>query len=151
MAILKSTQVTNRQPIPNAVNATDLIPIVGDYVTTGNEASGDIIEMVPLPAGYVPVDVILDAEDCGTTATTDCGVMSGAYLSSGARTCGAEFMSAKALGTAGVYRMDAVGSSRVAPATSDRSIGLKLSTVSSPATGAKLRMTVLCRPQIEGV
>lgn len=153
MANLKSVQATGASlyPVPSADKATDLIPIVGDYVVTAALASGDIIEMCPLPAGYVPVDVILDAEDAGTTVTSDVGIMSGDWGASGVRTmAGAEFMAAKALGTAGIYRADVVGFSRVAPATNDRSIGIKTTTVSVPTAGAKLRMTVLARPAVEG-
>lgn len=153
MANLKGVQATNAAhlPVPSADKATDLIPIIGDYVIVAGNASGDIVEMCPLPAGYVPVDVLLDAEDCGTTCTTDVGIMSGNWGDSGVRTMGAEFMSAKALGTAGIYRADVVNFSKVAPATNDRSIGLKFSTVNTPTAGAKLRLIVLARPAVEGV
>lgn len=153
MANLKSVQAVNAAlfPIPSADKATDLIPIVGDYVLTAALASGDIIEMCPLPAGYVPVDVILDAEDGGTTVTADVGIMAGSWGASGVRAMpGAEFMAAKPLGTAGIYRADVPGFSRVAPAANDRSIGIKCSAVSVPTVGAKIRMTVMCRPSVEG-
>jgi hypothetical protein len=153
MANLKGVQATNANhlPVPSADKATDLIPIVGDYVLVAGNASGDIVEMCPLPAGYVPVDVIVDAEDGGTTVTTDVGIMSGNWGDSGVRTQGAEFMTGKALGTAGIYRADVVGFSRIAPTTNNRSIGMKFTTVSAPTAGAKVRMTVLARPQVEGV
>jgi hypothetical protein len=142
MALFKSLQAAQGLPIPVGDRATDLLPIFADYT---------VVEMVPWPKGYVPVDVIADVEDCGTTVTTDVGLMSGAYGDGGTRTCGAEFMNDKAFGTAGIYRADVLGFSRLAPSTTDRSIGLALASVSTPTAGAKIRLTVIFRPAIEGV
>lgn len=152
MANLKGVQATNAAlyPIPSADKQTDLIPIFGDYTLTGSEASGDIVEMCPLPAGYVPVDAIVDTEDLGATMTADVGVMSGAWGASGTRTMGAEFMTGKAFGTVGIYRADVSGMGRIAPATTDRSIGIKFTTATTPTAGAKVRLTVLARPAVEG-
>lgn len=152
MPLLRAIQVVNRLPIPTVDRATDAVPIVGDYTLTGAEATNDVVEMCPLPAGYVPVDVIVDTEDCGTTVTANVGVLSGNWLDpSNSRTCGAQFMSGKALGTAAVYRLDVVGGTRLTPTTNDRSLGLALTSVSTPTAGARVRMTVWARPQIEGV
>ena len=151
MATLLSIQVKNKLPVPSANAATDIIPIVGDYTLTGTEASGDELEMCPLPAGYVVTDIIVDTEDLGATVTADAGLMSGTVGDTATRTCGAQFMAAKALGTAAIYRMDVTGGGRVAPTTADRGIGLALTTVTTPTAGAKVRMTVMARPQSEGV
>lgn len=151
MALLKSTQVTRRDPIMTGDRASSLVVSFADYVLTGSEVQNDVIEMLGLPAGHVPVDMILDAQDCGTTFTVDCGVLSGAYLDTGARTCGAEFMNDKALGTAGIYRLDVVGGNKVAPSTTNRSIGFKVdAAVAALTAGATLRLTLLCRPAVEG-
>jgi hypothetical protein len=107
--------------------------------------------MGPLPAGYVPVDLIVDNAACGTTVTSDFGLLSGAYDSTGARTCGAQFAAAQALQTAGIKRMAAAGGGRVAPTTADRGWGFVASTVSTPTVGAAIRATLLVRPQSEGV
>lgn len=149
MALKKSLQATQGLPIPTVDRATDAVPIFADYTFDGTEATSDVIEMLPLPAGYVPVDGYADVEDAGTTVTADCGLLSGAYGDTGARTCGAEFMNDKAFGTAGVYRFDVLGFSRVAPSTTNRSIGFALASVSTPTAGAKVRLTVWCRPAIE--
>lgn len=150
MALFKSTQATRRDPVPTADRAIEIIPIFADYVVAGTEVQNDVIEMAPLPAGYVPVDVIVDTEDCGTTLTIDCGIMSGAYLDPAVRTCGAEFMNDKAFGTTGIYRMDVAGGGRVAPSTTIRSVGFKIdAAVSALTAGAKIRLTLLARPAIE--
>ncbi len=153
MANFKGTQATNAAyfTTPTPDGQADLIAVSGDIVLPAGVASGDIIEAVPYPANCVPVDLTADVEDCGTTATADVGVMSGAWGDSGTRTCGAEFMTGKAFGTAGIYRADVVGFSRLAPSTTTRSIGVKLSTVSTPTAGAKIRVTAFFRPQVEGV
>lgn len=155
MALYKSTQVTNmnRNQIPSVDRATDLLPIFGEYVETGSEVSGDIVEMIPFPANHILVDLWLDNQSlAATTATSDVGVMSGAFLDTGARTCGAEFMSAKALATAAFNRMDVTGAGRVAASATDRSIGLKLTTIAGAVTaGRVVRMQALFRPMWEGV
>lgn len=151
MATLLSTQVKNKVPVPSANSASEVIHLVGDYTLTGAEATGDELEMVILPAGYVVVDVIVDTADLGATVTGDVGLMSGTPGDTAVRTCGAQFMAAKALGTAAIYRMDVTGAGRIAPTTADRGIGFALSTVTTPTAAAVVRMTVLARPQSEGV
>lgn len=151
MALLKSKQVTNKLPVMTGDRASETIVVFGDYTLTGSEATSDVVEMVPLPAGYVPVDVIVDTEDLGTTVTANVGLLSGDFDATGSRTCGATIMSAKALGTAGIYRADVQGFAWTAPASNTRGIGFALSSVSTPTAGAKVRMTLMARPAIEGV
>jgi hypothetical protein len=159
MANLKSVQATNARhlPVPSAGNATDLIPVVGDYVSLAGLANGDIIEMVPLPPGYVLEDVILDIEDLDSngapTATVDVGIMSGSWGDSGARTCGAEFIAGSTVPQAGgIARLSVANGGKVAPTTTTRSIGLKISAaIATLVVGAKMRLTALLRPQVEGV
>jgi hypothetical protein len=151
MALLKSVQVTNNVPVPSANSATELIHVVGDYTIKTGDAAGDIIEMVALPAGYVPVDVITDNQALAATSVGDVGIMSGNYRDSGARTIGAEFNSGANFATAGIKRMDVAGGGRIAPTTNDRSIGLKLTSLTTPTVGNKVRMTLIARPQSESV
>ena len=47
--------------------------------------------------------------------------------------------------------MDVAGGGRIAPTTADRGIGFAFTTISGPTAGAKVRMTLVCRPQSEGV
>jgi hypothetical protein len=152
MANLKSTQATNAAyfPIPSADRQAELTPIFADYVLTAGSASGDIIEMIPWPRNTKLVDLYVDTEDLGTTWTADVGVMSGAWGDAGARTCGAEIMTGKAFGTAGVYRADVSGFSMLAAAATDRSIGIKGTTVGTPTAGAKVRVHATFRPLVEG-
>lgn len=171
MALYQATQCKYPGPIQallNADGANDVVAIVGDFTLPAGLVSGDIVEMVGIPAGYVPVDVIAASEGLGTTMTADVGILSGNYGAllgldgSSARTCGAEFMTGKAFQTAGIYRMDVYGGAQIAPTlgdmsttpvptTGDRGVGVKFTTVSAPTTGKKMRVTLLARPRIEGV
>lgn len=150
MATLQATQVVQRLPIPSACGYEE-IHIFGDFTIPTGIAANDIVEMVGLPAGYVPTSVVVDCESLGGTMTAAVGLMSGTYGSNSAsRTSGAEFMTGKAFGTAGVYSADVAGSHRIAPTTADRSIGIKFTTVTTPTVGAKVRLGLRARPALEG-
>lgn len=163
MALFKSKQIAAKAPIPTADRAVEVIPIFGDFDVPAGFASGDVVEMCPLPAGYVPVDLIVDNAAMGTTVTSDVGIVTGLYdaalnLAGAARACGAEFMAAQDFQTAGIKRMAAAGGGRVAPAYDagngvqyNRSVGFVASTVSVPTVGATVRFTLLCRPAVNGV
>ena len=153
------------QALPNADASTN-IPIFGDFVIPAGFAAADIIEMTGLPAGYVPWDVTIASEGLGTTLTADVGLMSGDYGKlldnlGAARTCGAEFMAAKALAPAGIYRMDVFAGAVIAPtlgdlsttpfANGDRGIGIKATAIAALTAGKKIRLQLLCRPRVEGV
>jgi hypothetical protein len=153
MANLKSVQATNSKllPVPSANGATAPIVVSGDYVIKAGSASGDIHEMVPWPANTILVDLTVDNQSLGTTFTSDVGVMSGAWGDSGVRTQGAEIMTGKAFGTAGISRADVAGFSRLAASSVDRSIGIKGTTIGTPTVGAAVRVTAWFRPVVEGV
>jgi hypothetical protein len=151
MALLKAIQVRNNVPVPSANGATDVIHVVGDYVIKTGDAAGDVVELAALPAGYVPVDVIVDNQALAATSVGNVGILSGNYNDTGARTCGAEFNSGANFATAGIKRMDVAGSGRIAPTTNDRSVGIVLTSLTTPTVGNRVRLTLFCRPQSEGV
>ena len=151
MALFKANQVVAKLPVMTGDRASNNIVIVGDFLVPTGFASGDVVEMVPLPGGYVLTDLIADHASLGTTVTSDFGILSGDFDSTGARTCGAQFAAAQALQTAGLKRAAAAGATRVAPTTNTRGIGFVASTVATPSVGAAIRFPMTCRPQIEGV
>jgi hypothetical protein len=156
MALFKATQVRNKVPVPSGAGATDIISVNGDFTIPTGFAANDVVEMGGLPAGYVPVDLIVDNASLGGTVTADFGLLTGAFDSGthgGAttRTCGAQFAAAQAMATAGIKRAAAAGAGRIAPATEDRGFGFVASAVTGPTVGAVVRFTLLCRPQSEGV
>ena len=157
MALYQSNQAANRAPIPSAERAVEMIPVFATFVVPAGLALNDVIEMGPLQAGYVPVDFIADFGDCDSNGTPtikfDAGILSGNWLDAGARTCGADFLSADVTAqTGGIARMNRPGAARIAPTTNDRSWGLKVNVAAATLTaGAVITGTLLVRPKIEGV
>lgn len=149
MANFKSKQVASLKPAPSALDASALVQVIGEYVTKTGDAINDIVEMVPWPAGTVPVDVIVDSGALGTSATLDVGVLSGKYLDSGARTMGNEFLAAGAAASASVLRRNKVASALAIQAT-DKSLGIKF-LGANPATGETIRFYALFAPNPGGV
>lgn len=160
MALFKAEQVAARLPLMNSDGANDLVPQVGDFTVPAGLAVADVVEMVGVPAGYVPVDLIIDNDALGTTFAANVGFLTGAYNSGGARTCGAEFIAAAPFQTAGIKRPTVAGSSRILPTkqqshldlpSGDRGIGFVVGAgLAGLVVGSKVRFTVLYRPQIEG-
>ena len=155
------------QAIVSADGANDIIPLFGDFVVPAALAALDVIEFTAIPAGYVPVDFILATEAIGTTATLDIGVLTGNYgalldVAGAARVCGNEGAAAAAGAAAGILRMTkkdlallamTLGDPTTVPITTgDRGFGIKvLAGFAGVVAGAKMRMTILVRPRVEGV
>lgn len=172
MALWQATQCKYPGPIQALVNsdgANDLVPLFGDFVVPATLAALDVIEFTGIPAGYVPVDFILALEAIGATATLDIGILNGNYGALlqidgvTARTCGNEGAAAAAGAAAGILRCVKKDLALVAPTlgdqsttpnptSGDRGFGVKiLAGFAGVVTGAKMRMTLLCRPRLEGV
>ena len=68
------------------------------------------------------------------------------------RTTGAEIFTGKTIGqTGGVQRADVADIFLLAPSTSDRSLGIQVTTApGTSSTTAKIRMVVTARPQLHG-
>ena len=155
MAFFQSKQIVNNEPLMSSCGADDIVNLVGDFTTVAGMLSGDIIEMVGLPAGYVPVDVIaaFDAS-AGAAFTTDCGVLSGEFGVKTARTQGNEAFAANTAGqgAAGIARALKANIFHLAPTENDRGIGLKIvGTLTSLVVGTNIRLSVQARPQRNGV
>lgn len=149
MANFKSKQVAGMRPAASALDSSALVHVIGEYTTKAGDAIGDIVEMGAIPAGFVPVDVIVDNGALGASATLDVGILSGSYLDTGARTMGNEFIAAGAAATAGVLRRNKVVSDIAVQAT-EKSFGIKF-LGANPATGQKVRAVLLCAPNPGGV
>lgn len=154
MALKQALQILALMPVQTA-SSNEAIPITGDYTVPAGLVAGDIIEMAPLPAGYVPVDVTVVAQDMDSTAamTMDVGIVSGAFGEKlDSRTMGAEFLLASTIGQAGgVARANVVAGFMVAPTDADRGIGVKLPVLGTPIVGSRLRLIAWVRPAVNGV
>jgi len=108
MAQVQSIQIVAGYPAPSPDDAYTTVGITAEYVTpTGGLASGDIIEMGPIPPGFVPSDLIVHTGALGTSVTLDAGILTGEYGTSPAtpRTMGSEFFTAaQAAATASLLR-----------------------------------------------
>lgn len=144
MANFKSKQVAGSKPAASALNANDTISVVGEYLTKTGDAVNDIVEMGPIPAGTIPVDLIIDNGTLGASVTLDAGILSGNYLDSGVRTMGNEFLAAGAAATAGVLRRNKVVTG-IAVQLTDKSWGIKF-LGANPAVGQLIRGVLLCAP-----
>lgn len=151
MAFVQSKQILAGVQIPSADDAYSTVAITAEYVTpTGGLASGDIIEMGPIPPGYIPVDLIVDTGILGANVTLDAGIASGEFgtLPTVARTLGSEFFTA-AQAAATAVRLRATKSfAALTPAdihAAPVGWGLK---VGGAATSAaiKIRATLLVQP-----
>lgn len=153
MALFQSKQVLLQKAIPAALSAVDLVPITGEFVIPAGLALNDIIEMGGLPAGHIPVDVIVHWPDIDSngapTVTADAGLITGRFGDSvlGSRACGNEFFAASIIPRTG--GIDRLGKSLagIAPSTTERGWGLKVSAaIATLATGGTIRATLLCEP-----
>lgn len=155
MAFYQSKQIVNNEPLVSGDGATEVISIIGDFTTVTGMVTGEIVEMVGLPAGYVPVDVLVAFDaSAGAAFTTDCGVLSGDYASTAARTQGNEAFAANTAGQGAAALVRAVkpNLAQLAPADNNRGIGLKIvGTLTTLVVGTNIRMTLLARPARNGV
>lgn len=155
--VFQTAAIANGYPAITASGAHDLVAVRADFALTEALEADDIIEMLELPPGYVPVDVILDTDDLDTGTpgiTLDVGILDGAVGDTKVanRTNGAEFLAASTVGQAGgIARAAVKGFTRLAPSDSRRSIGVTVK--AGPGTGATtgtVSLTVLYRPAIHG-
>lgn len=155
--LLRTKRIAQGHPAITAAGAQDLVAVTETYTVAAALELNDVIEMMELPPGHVPVDCILDVTDLDTgspTLTLDVGTMAGTVgdTTLANRTLTANMIAASTAGQAGgVARMAVMGSTRLAPSDNRRSIGVKVS--AAPATGAtsgSITLTVFYRPAING-
>lgn len=132
---------------------SELLAVRVEFNLSAALVLNDIIEMMVLPADHVLRDFIVDCDDLDTngapTIKLDAGIMSGTPGTVDlARTVGTEILAADTIAqTGGLVRLTNKASVRVAPASTDRSIGVKVNT--APATGAatgKIGITMMYSP-----
>lgn len=145
----------NGYPAVTASGAHDLVAVTERYAVTSAIAIGDVFEMLELPPGYVPVDVILDTDDVdsGATLTLTVGILAGDVgdTTVANRTNGAQFIVASNVGQAGgVARANVKGFTGIAPSDSRRSIGITAAAAAAGLVAGTIRLTVLYRPAING-
>jgi hypothetical protein len=147
MALFQSVQVIANKAIPATRGGVDVAAITGEFVVPAGLALNDIIEFVGLPAGHIPVDLVVSAPDMdtGTTITLDAGILTGRFGDPvlGSRTIGSEFFAASTVGQAGGLARAAKSLSGVLPKTSEQGVGLKVAAAATGlTTGGTIRVTL---------
>jgi len=146
MTIFQSDAIKGIVPTPYPAFAGVAVTTRFTITVPATAAANDILEAVIIPAGTRPADIFIDADDVdgGAGITFDLGVMSGAVGSKDpARTCGAEFFAASALGqTGGVAHPTLVSAYRVAASNVERSIGIKIKTAAATPQAGVIGITL---------
>lgn len=149
MSLVQSKQIAAGYPVPTPNDAVELMAIVGEYtVPAGGRPVNDVIEMGALPAGCIPVDLLVSNTAAGASATADVGLLSGNYgdataATGQARTCGNEFLAAGDVNATTPKRLGKSLTS--APVSVDTGWGLKV-TGATWAAGTTVRAVLFAIP-----
>lgn len=154
----KSKQVAANEAMVTASQAGVVIACRREFSLTEALEDNDVIYFGDLPAGHVPVDVIVDADELDTGV--DAIVLEAGLLNAGKTAVdttasgGASWIGGSTLGqAAGIARATGVAITRVAvDNVNDRAYGVQVTT--APGTGAttgKIGFTLLYRAAVFGV
>lgn len=149
---LNSVQAAAKQPPVTGSRAGMPVTVRFEYSLSAALVVNDIIYMGDLPAGHLPVDLMVDSDDLdsGTAIVLQAGILNAGKTDIDATASGgAEWLGSSTVGQAGgMARMSGKAMSRVVvDDTNDRPMGIKVST--APATGAtsgKVGFTITYRP-----
>lgn len=149
MALKKTDNANGVIPTPVAVGC-ELVVCRASFTLTADLAANDLIQMMDLPAGHVPVDIILDTDDLGTTGAVSVGLANAGKTDIDTTASGgAAWLTGGDVATAATgLRADAAGlramSRCAADQTANRAIVLKIAT-DTTATSGTIGMTLLYR------
>lgn len=147
MALKQSAHARGVITTPVAAGC-EVVVCRASFTLTADLSAGDIIEMMQLPAGHVPVDIIVDNDALGA-GTVSVGILNSAKndldtTASG----GAAWLTGGAVTSANGLRADAAGlramSRCAADQAEDQPIGIKIATDTS-ATSGTIGLTLLYR------
>jgi len=144
--------ITGRKPVPTPAGAEVLaVRFTLDLLTT-DLALNDIGQIGILPAGCIPLDVQVDGTDMDSSTAAvifQVGIWdgSGASLSTAAADGGAGWGSTTAVNTAFNQRLTMNGNAinTVTASTSDRKLGVKVTTAPTTAVAGTLGVTLWYR------
>lgn len=147
MALKKTDNANGVIPTPVAVGC-EVVVCRASFTLTADLAANDLIQMMDLPAGHVPVDIILDNDAMGA-GTISVGILNAGKTDLDTTASGgAAWLTAGAVTAANGLRGDAAGlraMSRVVPnQTANQPIGVKI-VVDTTATSGVIGLTLLYR------
>lgn len=144
--------ITGRKPVPTPAGGELVAVRFTLDMATGDLAVNTIGQVGVLPAGCVPVDVIVDMDDLDTSTAAlvmQVGIWDGssADISTAAADGGAHWGVTAAANAAAMQRLTLNGNamSRVTPTQADRKLGVKVTTAPTAAQAGKLGITLLYR------
>lgn len=149
MALKQSAHARGVIPTPVAAGC-EVVVCRAEYKLTADLALNDIIEMMALPAGHVPVDIIVDTDDLGTTGTVAVGLANAGKTDvDTAASGGAAWLAAGDVATAAAgLRADSAGlramSRCAADQAANRPVVIKI-TADTTATSGTIGLTLLYR------
>jgi hypothetical protein len=149
MALYQSKQILARIPIIALDGADDVAPIQAEFVVpAGGLAVNDVIEMGGITPTMRVIDAIIHNTAAGAGATFDLGYLTGSYGTTGARTCGNEFIAAGDMNATTVKRLTKSVTTEPAAAAGNLTDdatgwGLKV-TGATWAAGTVIRATLFC-------
>lgn len=148
----KNDFITGRKPVPTPAGAELLAVRFTLDLGTADLALNTIGQIGVLPPGAIPFDVYVDGTDMDSGAAAmvlQVGLLdaAGTALSSAAADGGAYWGATTAVNTAFHQRltMNANAIATVAPASTDRKIGVKVATAPTAAVAGTLGVTVFYR------
>lgn len=151
MPNIQSNYATGRLPTRICAGA-EVAPLFYEITLAAPPLLNDTIEMGPLPAGHVPVDVIYSGDDLDTAGSPlislSFGVLNSGKtdLSTAAADGGAVWDSALTFSrTGGIARAATKVPHDVAPAETDRPLAFKVTAAAGTFAPGKLRVIVMTR------
>lgn len=149
MALFQSNQVKAQKALPAARDGVATVAVTTEFVIPAGLALNDIIEMGGIPAGHIPVDVVVSFPDTDSNGTPlvafDAGIISGRFGDPvlGSRACGNEFFAADTTARAGGIARANKSLAGVAPKLTEQGWGLKVQAAAATlATGGTVRATL---------
>lgn len=147
MSLKKTDYATGVIPTPVAV-ACEVVACRASYTLTADLSVGDIIQMMDLPAGHVPVDILLDADAMGAGTVSVGLANAGKTDLDTTASGGAAWLTGGAVTSATGLRADAGGikalSRVVADPAANRAVAVKIVT-DTTATSGTIGLTLFYR------
>ena len=153
MALIAQTKhVDGVFPAPTALETGEVMAVRGSLTLSANPTDNDTTAHVVLPAGCLPVDLILDASDLDTNGTPTIAISAGVLnaaktdIDTAAANGGAAWIVTSTVAQAGgLVRPTTNTITRCSVSTSDRVIGLKYTTASATFASGIVGVTLLYR------
>lgn len=148
MAVIQSKFAKGVKGVPFPAFAGHVVAMRFDHAFSAAPSANDILELACLPAGARVVDMVLDSDDLDSNGSPlisfDVGFMSGNWGDeSQSRTVGAEFFSGDTVARAGGSSRPSLKTAfRSAPASNDRSIGVKIAAAAATFQAGTIGLTV---------